>query len=709
VSGNYFDVLGIAPAAGRLLGPSDNAADAPPAAMISDTFWRRRFGRSADAIGRTIAVNGIPFTIAGVTAKGFRGTGQISVSPEIFVPLSQHQQLTRADEKDDDPTYWWVLMVGRLHPGVAEAGVRDALDLVLKRTVAASNAKLTAKDLPKLVLLPGARGQHEERNSMRDPLRTMAVVVTIVLLVACANVANLLLARGRARMRELAVRTAIGAPRRRVVRQLFTEAALLAACGGGLGVAAAQWISRALLPALTDQPGVAAPGLDWRLVAFSVVLASGCAMLFGLTPAVRSTGPTLIAGLQEAAWRGTIGARRSRLAGALVIVQIALSMVLVATAALLVRSLRNLDRVDVGFDTAGILTFRLDPTLNGYQPERVRMLYAEMLTALRAAPGVQGATFTSHPLLSHSSSVGVAAMESEAAPEPGSADARAFMREHTVWRLVTAPGFFATLRLPILRGRALDERDGATSQKVAVVNTLFARQHFKSDDVVGRRFRLGMRQTSPVYEIVGVAAPARYTSVREDPPPTAYLAAAQQPAGGATFEVRVAGDAAAFAATAREIVHRVDDQLPPASVRTMTAQLAVSLQQERLFARLAILLGAVTLALSAIGLYGLLAYGVAQRVPEIGLRMALGAGRGTVRWMVLRQSLLLAAIGLAAGVAGTVAAARLVGSMLYQLPPRDPLTIAVAGAIMIAACALAGYVPARRASRVDPLVALRES
>jgi predicted permease len=310
-------------------------------------------------------------------------------------------------------------------------------------------------------------------------------------------------------------------------------------------------------------------------------------------------------------------------------------------------------------------------------------------------------------LLSSSSSIGIASTEGEALPQPGSEPARPFMLEHRVWRQVTGPGFFTTMRLPILRGRSLDERDAPGGQRSAVVNALLARQLFKTEDVVGRRFRLGLRATSPLYEIVGVAGNARYTSVRDPTPPTAYLAAAQQPPGAATFEVRTATDAGAFAAVARDVVRRLDDQLPLVAVRTIQDQTARSLGQERLFARLALLLGGVTVALSAIGLYGLLAYGVAQRIPEIGLRMALGAGRGSVRWMVLKQSLLLAAAGLVAGSAGAVAGTRLVESMLYELPARDPLTIAAAASVMLTTCFLAGYFPARRASRVDPLVALR--
>jgi predicted permease len=717
VSGTYFEVLGVAPAAGRLLASPDDRADAAPAALISDRFWQRRFGGDHAAIGRTLTVNGLPLTIVGVAARGFRGTGQVSAIPDLYVPLAQHAPIARSGQQNDDPNFWWVLLVGRLRPGVETAGMRETLDVVLKRTVASARPAMDAKDLPRLELLPGAHGQHEDRSGMRDPLRTLAVAVGIVLLVACANVANLLLARGRARLRELAVRAAIGAARARVVRQLFTEALVLAALGAGLGVAVAHWIAAALLPTVTGQPAEAIlrlegrilgmPGLDWRVLAFAIVLAGGCAVLFGLAPALRSTSATLLPGLQEASRRGPGGARRGRLTGALVVVQIALSMVLVVTAALLVRSVRNLDRVDLGFDAANLLVFRVDPSQNGYTPDRIRALCARLLEDLRGAPGVLNATFTSHPLLAHSASIGIARTESEPALPSGTMASRAYMRDHTAWRLVTGPGFFETLRLPILRGRPLDDRDAAGGQRVVVVNTILARQLFKSDDAVGRRFYLGGAATGQLYEIVGVAGAAKYRSVRDEPPPTVYLTAAPRPPGAATFEVRVAGDAAAFAATAREIVRGIDDQLPLVDVRTMADQVARSLRQERLFARLTTLLGAVTLALSAIGLYGLLAYGVAQRVPEIGLRMALGAGRGAVRWMVLRQSLLLAVPGLVAGVAGAVAATRLVESMLYRLPPRDPVTIAAAAAIMLVTCALAGHVPARRASRVDPMVALR--
>jgi predicted permease len=708
VSAEYFGVLGLSAGTGRLLGAADDRTDAAPAAVISDVFSRRRFGGPATAVGRTIAINGVPFAIAGVTPPGFSGTGQVLDAPAVWVPLTWRGRLLRdSGQREDDPTFWWVLILGRLRPGVAATRTQPVLEAILKRGVAESKPQLAAKDLPRLDVLDGSRGQYENRDGMRGPLRTMALVVAIVLLVACANVANLLLARGRARARELAVRTALGASRARVIRQLLTEGALLAAGGALLGGIAARWITQALMPALTLAPDLPVAAMDWRLLAFVTALAAGCAMTFALAPALRSTRLTLTAGLQESGRRGITGPRR-RLAGSLVVAQIALSMVLVVTAALLVRSLRNLGRAELGFDAANVLTFRIDPSLNGYPPDRVRALCSELLERLRHAPGVVAASFTSHPLLAHSVNIGIAALEEERLPtDLGSEEAQRFRARRGAWRLIVSPGFFDTMRLPIVRGRALDERDAAGGQRTAVVNRLLARKLFDTEDVIGRRFRQGLRQTSPVYEIVGVAGNARYAAVREDMPPTFYVAAAQQPPGSAAFEVRTAGAAEAFAPTAADIVRQIDDQLPLVGMRTLTDQIARSLEQERLVARLAVLLGLVTLSLCAIGLYGLLSYSVTQRVPEIGVRMALGAERGAVRWMVLRQSLVLAATGLALGAGAALLVTRTVESILYGLPPRDPVTFMAAAAVMMATCLFAASVPARRASRVDPIVALR--
>jgi predicted permease len=337
----------------------------------------------------------------------------------------------------------------------------------------------------------------------------------------------------------------------------------------------------------------------------------------------------------------------------------------------------------------------------------VRAIYADVLARLRAAPGVRSATLTSHTLLANSASITSASRESETVPERGGPE-REFMRDHSAWTLAVDSAFFTTMRIPILRGRALDPRDVEGAQRVAVVNSRLARQLFESDDVVGRRFKLGMRPGAPVFEIVGVSADARYTSVRQPKPPTVYVSYLQQPMKQpATFEVRTAGDPEAFVPVARDIVRQADGNLPLFGVRSQEDQLAESLREEKLFARLSTLLGFVTVALSAIGLYGLLAYSVTMRVPEIGIRLALGAGRGAVGWMIMRQSLLLACIGLAVGIGAAAATTQVVQALLYELPPRDPIAMAIAAAVLLLASALAGYLPARRAARVDPIVALR--
>ena len=711
VSGNYFSVLGVRPLLGRPLVAADDVAGAPAAAVITESLWRRRFGASPDAIGRAVIVNGLPFTVVGVVPAPFVGTGQVGAPADVFLPLASYPALLRlGPQARDDATgsnFWWVLMMARPHAGVSPAALNPVADGVLKRTVAAAKPTLTAKDLPQIELLPGARGQVEERGEMLQPLRMMAGVVGIVLLVACANVAHLLLARGRARMRELSVRVAIGAPRKRVVRQLLTEGVLLAACGSALGMLFAEWIAAALLPALSGPlPLDLSIGLNLRVLGFVVALAGASAILFGLVPALRASDVPLASGLQEAG-RGTGAGGGSRLSGALVVAQIALSMMLVTSAALMVRSVRNLQQASLGFDPHGILTFKLDPTLNGYPDARVRQLYASLLDTLRTTPGVIDATLTRYTLISNASSTGAAVATGEAAPAPDSKDARPFVAAHLAMRLAVDERFFSTFGIPLLRGRLLSDEDREGEPRVAVVNRALALQLFHTEDVVGRTFRLGLQANAPQVTIVGVVVDARYASVRRPMAPTAYLSYRQEPPAGATIEIKTAGDPSAFAGTARAIVQQLDSTLPIATMRSQDEQIAESLRQEHLFARLATLLGAVTLALAAIGLYALLAYAVTRRTPEIGLRMALGAESSTIGWMILRQSVRLSAGGLLLGIAGAAAGGRLLQSLLYNLPARDPATFALAAAVMLLTVAGAAYLPARRATHVDPLVALR--
>jgi predicted permease len=708
VSGNYFDALGIAPAAGRLIADSDDRADATAVAVISDAFWRHRFGGAADAVGRVITVNAIPVTIVGVTPKGFRGTLQVDEAPSVTVPLALREHLERTPEYRT-ANLWWVLVMARLPQGVDAASARSILEASTRRSVAEGNAGLSPADLPMLDLLPGAQGQIEVRNGMREPLRIMALIVGIVLLVACAIVANLLLARGQARRRELAVRTAIGAPRARVIRQLLTEGLLLAALGSGIGLLVARWIAGALLPALGTLSAESALeiGANWRVVAFTAGLATVCTVLFALIPALRTTDVGLASSLQERS-RGLTDPRRPVvLSQILVAVQVALSLLLLTAAALLVHSVSNLQVVQPGFDPTNVLIFRVDPSRNDYAPGRIRALYTAALERLAAIPGVRSASLTHNTLIGAGGSSTIAALPNAPPLESGTRAAQAFFETHRTFVLTVDEGFLSTMRIPVLQGRALASSDTADAQPVAVVNRALARQLFGEIDVVGRTFKTELRPNAPLYEIVGICSDAKYTSLRREAPPTVYFSYRQRSIRSATFVLKTMGDPMGVAAAAREAMRQLDPNLPLFALRTQEAQIQQSLRRERLLARLATLLGAITLILSGIGLYGLLAYTVTRRTPEIGVRMALGAEPATVRWMVMRYALRLVGAGLLLGIPAAAGSTQVLRSLLFGLTPTDPFSFVVSTALLIVVGALAAYLPARRASRVDPVVALK--
>ena len=400
-----FNVLGVAPAAGRLLRPADDRPEAPPAAVIGFDLWHRRFGGRADAVGRLLVLNGVSLTVAGVLPRGFTGTMQVGQPCDVMVPMSIYRAVSRSEDDPGDPNYWWVLMMGRLKPGATAERIQATADLALEQTIAAARPEFPHAAMPRMRVEPGAHGQTENRDEMRKPLQIMGVVVAIVLLVACANVANLLLARGRARGREIAVRTAIGAPRYRIVRQLLTEGLLLGCTASAVGLLLAQWMSAALLPALATNSDALTIRytLDLRIVGFTCLLATACSLLFALLPALRATDAGLTPALREAS-RGTVGPRRRFAAsGALVVAQVTLSMLLLSVAGLLAWSVDKLLRVDPGFDPANLLTFSVDTSLNGYDDVRTRAFIARALEGLRAAPGVTNATVMSHRLIAHSS------------------------------------------------------------------------------------------------------------------------------------------------------------------------------------------------------------------------------------------------------------------------------------------------------------------
>jgi predicted permease len=707
VSGNYFDVLGVQPAAGRLLTESDDRPEAPAVAVISERFWRSRLGGDPAVVGRGITLNGVPVTVVGVMARGFASTLQVGEAPSITVPLALRATLDRSPGLRT-ADHWWVLMMARLPRGASQDDARRSLESVLRQSVADGHPQLTAADLPSLDLLPGARGQLESRDNMRDPLRIMALIVVIVLLVACAIVANLLIARGQVRVRELTVRVAIGAPRARVVRQLITEGLLLALLASALGLLVARWIAAALTPALDGSNDfILALGADWRMLGFMAAIATLSTALFAVLPALRSTAIDLARGLQEQPRTQTAARKRRRLSQALVVVQVALSILLLTVAALLVRSVLNLRATPTGFDPRNILTFQVDPTRNGYQPERVRTIYSDALERLSALPGVRSASLMSNPLIGAGGASTIAAPPEAPALELGSPEARAFFQNHRTFLLTVNGDFFRTMSIPIVRGRTFSSVDGPNVPTVAIVNEALAQQLFGTTDAIGRRFKTDLRKEAQIYEVIGVCANTRIATVRRGPQPIAYFNYRQRTVPAAAFAVKTVGDPLAIADAAREAIRQVDPNLPVNGLRTQEMQIERSLRSEQLLARLAVVLGLTTLLLSGVGLFGLLAYDVARRGPEIGLRMALGAGGNAVRWMVIRQSLILTAFGLAVGIPSALACTRVLQRLLFGLTPTDPSSILVASALMGAAGVAAAYLPALRASRVDPMTALR--
>jgi predicted permease len=706
VSGNYFDVLGVPPALGRPITNQDDQPGSAPVAMLSYATWQRRFGGSADVVGLSINVNSIPVTIVGVTPEGFHGTLQVGSAPALFVPLEQQARFERSEEHFN-PNFWWVLLAARLKPAVTAASAQPAFDAIIKQNIAANRPGLAANDLPRTQLEPGSQGQIESRDGMRRPLTIMAAVVAIVLLVACVNLANLLLARAGARRRELAVRVAIGAGRTRIVRQLLTESVVLSLLASAAGLVLATWLARGLLPALDRDSNFAVDvALDWRAVFFIVLVAVCSSLLFGVFPAFRGTDLKPAETLKEAR-RGQVGrARAVSASGALIAAQVALSLLLVTAAGLLVTSVHNLERVETGFDPSNVLLFRVDPTLNGYKDERLRSFYTSVLQRLRALPGVVSASVSTHTLIANSASISEAYVGGAPVASAPSANQSEPSRP-LVWRQNIDDQFFRTMRIPMLKGRTFTDAESPAGQPIAIVNRTFARTVFQTDDPIGMRFRMSGRPNAPEYEIIGLVADAKYTNLRDEPPPTVYTSYLQWPSDAMTFEIKTASDPTELVPLVRQAIAELEPNVPLFAIRTQALQVRQSLTRERLFARLATMLGLITLLLSAIGVYGLMAASVTRRTSEIGIRMALGADRRTVKWMILRQSLLLVVAGIAIGIPAAVMSTDIIDSLLFGLTPSDPRVLAAASVILLAISAIAAYVPARRAAGVDPLVALR--
>jgi predicted permease len=705
VSGNFYAGLGARVIAGRAIAPGDDTESAPAVMVISDAYWARRFGRSADALGKTIRVNRVPVTIVGVNAPEFHGA-QAATTPELFLPISLQPQIIpdRQGSLLNQDTFWWILMLGREKPGVTDQATQAALNASFRNALRPIYPGTPDKILPSIWLEAGNRGLDQMKGAFSKPIYVLMGAAGLVLLIACANLANLLLARASVRQREMSVRMAMGAGRVRVMRQVFTESMLLASFGGIAGLAlgiAGQNVIPNLFEASWETSSIRAE-FDWIVFAYALGITLATGLLFGAAPAWRSTKADLNAGLKETG-RMTAGSARALLGKSLVAFQVALSVLLLAGAGLFLRTLVNLKSTTLGFNPERILLFQLDPPRSRYAEKQRVAFFQQIEDKLVGLPGVQSATLSEQPLLADSARNGCF-HPAERAPRPG--------REDMAFANLVGSRFFETLEMPILYGRGFTERDNQAAPKVAVINQRLAKQFFPNASPLGKSIATcngkAIAETPVTYEVVGVSADAKYARLRQDIPPTIFLPYLQlDDASSMTYEIKTAANTASIAAEVREAVRSVDKDLPLLEVRMQKEQIQQNVAQERMFATLTGGFGILALILAAIGIYGIMAYTVSRRTNEIGIRMALGAQARGVLAMVLKETSLLALVGVAAGIGAALGVTRLVASMLYDVKPDDPLTFVGAAGLLVIIALAAALTPARRAAGVDPLQALR--
>jgi predicted permease len=700
VSGNYFQTLGVAPALGRIIEASDELPGAKAVVVLSYGYWQSAFGSSPSAVGKTIRLNAVPFTIVGVADPHFTRLTP-GKSQDMWLPLSQMVPLgLKWGNQTADAGNWWLTLVARLKPEVRLAQAESAISLLFRNEVThGAKPALKDADKPEVVLLTVQQGLVGMREQIQEPLYLLMAAVGMVLLIACANVAGLLVARATARQREMAVRIALGAGRGRVIQQLLTESLLLSAAGAALGIVFAYWTASGLaafLSANWPSPLQIDVQPDTRVLGFASGIAVLTGILFGLAPAFRSTRVDVAPTLKETAGSISnsthVGNRRFGLANSLVMAQVALSMVVLVGAGLVVRTLANLKNINPGFDTHNVLLFAVDPTLTGYSGQKIQNLYSDLQSRLATLPGVVAASYSSGVLLDNglwTSDVQIEGRSDKSIVE--------------IDMLAVGPGFFETMRIPLLMGRMPGPGDYGSAQSVAVVNEAFVRNYLENKNPLGLHFG-GSDPKSKQYQIVGIVGDAKYEQLRNDVAPTAYVPLQE---GAAYFALRTASNPATLTAAVRRTVSDLDDNLPIFDVRTQTQTIDRLLFNERLIARLSSLFALLALILPCLGLYGLLSYEVARRTREIGIRTALGAQRPDILRLVVGQAAFLTTAGALLGIAIALGVTRCLRSLLYGVRTSDPLTFAAVALLLLTVALLACYLPARRATRVDPLVALR--
>ena len=704
VSGTYFATLGVSAFEGRTLNDADDNSEGDhPVAIISYAWWKRSLARDPNVLNRTLKLGATTYNIIGVAPPEFFGT-KVGEAPDMWVPLSMVKEVPPNFGGYKDNFSESLLIMARLKPGISISEATSNVNLLFRQILLGfPDAKLSPENLQRLdktkvPLTPMATGLSSLRRRFSEPLQILMGVVALVLLIACANLANLLLARSTARARELAVRQALGARRTRIIRQLINESLLLAGAGGVLGVALASIANRLLLRMVSGGLN-AIPldvSIDTRLLLFTIAVTIATALIFGTVPAFRATRPQLTETLK--AGRSPQGTgEKNPLAKALVISQVALSLVLLVGAGLFLRSLVNLNNVDPGFNKENVLRLDIDSSSAGYKPGEPRevALNQQIEERVSALPNVKAASFSAFTFHegSWNSNVVVPGMKIE--------------EDINVKHNVVGTGYLATMQIPLLAGRNFSPSDTSTSQSVAIISEHTAKTLFPLGNPIGSRYGLGDNKPENDVTVIGVAKDVKFGDLAEEPVNLDYIPYSQHPWVFGDFEVRYTGDFAPVAAAVQQTIHSIDRNLPITHVTTLDEQVARSFTNQRLVAQLSAFFGLLAVFLSCIGIYGVMSYVVTRRTNEIGIRMALGAGRSNMLWLVLREILILVSIGVVIGVPVALAGDRLVSNMLFGLRPTDPVTLVSATVMLLIVAAIAGYLPARRASRMDPMVALR--
>jgi predicted permease len=704
VSGTYFETLGVEAQRGRLFTDADDNSEGDhPVAVISNAWWKRDFAGDPSVLTRRLKLGDTVFTIVGVAPPEFFGT-KVGESPDIWIPLSMMKSVPPHWDGYKDNFSESLLIFGRLKPGATSQQATANVNLLFQQILRSfPDARLNQENLEKLAkahvpLTSMATGLSDLRGQFSEPLQILMAVVALVLLIACANIANLLLARSTARARELAVRQALGAQRGRIIRQLLTESLILAFTGGALGIALASAANRLLLHMVSG--GLDNIPLDVslniRLLLFTLAVTIATALIFGTIPAFRATRLQLTDTLKSGRSPQGVGARNP-LARILVISQVALSLILMVAAGLFLRSLINLTNIDTGFNKENVLRLKIDFSSAGFKNDDPRQiaLYNTITDRVSALPGVKAASFSSFTFREGSWNGGITV--------PGMPVNHDIDVKHNI----IGAGYFATMQIPLIAGRGFDSTDSATSQRVAIVSQHMARTLFPNGEALGRSFHIGDPKSPYEQQVIGIARDVKFDDLTESPEDIDYLPFFQGNCCLNSFELRYAGNTGSISTAVQQTIHSIDRTLPISGITTLDDEVARSITNQRLVAQLSTFFGLLAVFLSSIGIYGLMSYVVSRRTNEIGIRMALGAARSNVRTLILREISLLVAIGIAIGIPAALIADRYITHMLYGLRGTDPLSLASATILLLIVALLAGFIPAQRASRVDPMVALR--